>query len=46
MNGTGEQYTEKQALLEDLIQQYEERENFKIRSAAAKRKEVKEMPLP
>lgn len=39
---TGEQYTEKQALLEDLKPCYEEREECKVTTAAAKKKEAKD----
>ena len=42
MSGTDEQYTEKQSLLEDLRQRYEEREDLKVKTAAAKKKEAKD----
>ena len=41
MSGTDEQYTDKQSLLEDLRQRYEEREDLKVKTAAAK-KEAKD----
>ena len=41
-SGTDEQCSEKQALLEDIKTRYEEREDCKVKTAAAKKKDAKD----
>ena len=45
MSGPEEQGTEKQALLEDLRQRYEEQEDFKVKNAAARRRKQRTLLL-